>query len=194
MNPIWTFDKGSDTADHGIKLTNDPVMGGLSKSTFNVTEPTLQWEGKVEIVPSLAAPGFCNLETDKTFGDKFPDASADSHLTLLVKSSLPDYKGFKASFGGGSLNPQFKSFKADFFLDADKIDAESGFMRVDIPFTDFSNNWSSYTGEAIVKCSDDESVCPTAKNLQNLQQIGLWAEGVEGDFDLEVLGIYSDTL
>jgi len=103
-NPIWTFDKGSDTADHGIKLTNDPVMGGLSVSTFNVTEPSLLWEGKVEIVPSLAAPGFCNLETDKSHGDEFPDASEDSHLTLLVKSSLPDYKGFKASFGGGSLS------------------------------------------------------------------------------------------
>ena len=58
-----------------------------------------------------------------------------------------------------------------------------------VPFSSFSNNWSSYTGEPIVKCSDDPSVCPTQKNLADISQIGFWMEGVEGDFSFEIESI-----
>jgi hypothetical protein len=73
------------------------------------------------------------------------------------------------------------------------IDEATGFYRVDIPLTEFSNNWSSYTGEAIVKCVDDDSVCPSAKALKKIQQIGFWAEGVEGHFNLDIKGVYVDS-
>jgi len=38
-----------------------------------------------------------------------------------------------------------------------------------VPYTEFSNNWSSYTGEAIVKCVDDDSVCPTEKDKKKVR-------------------------
>lgn len=187
LTPIWEF----KAEDHKIKLLNDPVMGGVSKSTYNLTETgTLLWDGGVEIVPSLSAPGFCNLESGKSF-DKFPDATGDA-ITLLVKSETPDYKGFKFSFAANTFNPQFNSFKADFFIDQSVVDEESGFYRVDIPYNIFSNDWSKYTGEAITKCEDDEKVCPKDKDLKKMQQLGLWAEGVEGHFNLEVMGVYVD--
>ena len=74
------------------------------------------------------------------------------------------------------------------------MDEETGYFKVSVPFTSFSNNWSSYTGEPIVKCSDDESVCPTEKDKAKIQQLGLWAEGVEGDFNLSFLGFYAETI
>jgi len=169
-------------------------MGGQSNSNYTVTDDNfVEWNGDCKIVPSLSAPGFCNLESKKNF-DKFPDASGATHLSMLLKSSTPDYKGFKVSFAANTLNPQFKSFKADFFLNDGVLDEDTGFTKVSVPFEEFSNNWSSYTGEPIVKCSDDASVCPTEKDKQKIQQLGLWAEGVEGEFNLEILGIYAETV
>lgn len=68
-SPLWTFD-GSN--DHKVKLVNDPVMGGQSNSDFTVDDDAdrLNWNGEVKIVPSLSAPGFCNLETSKNYMDK----------------------------------------------------------------------------------------------------------------------------
>jgi hypothetical protein len=43
--------------------------------------------------------------------------------------------------------------------------------EIAIPFTEFSNDWSSYTGEPITKCVDDPSVCPSDKNLQDISQV-----------------------
>jgi len=63
-------------------------------------------------------------------------------------------------------------------------------------FTNFTHSpisWSSLIA-SVCNVIDDESVCPKAENLKDLQQIGIWAEGVGGDFDLEILGVYSDTL
>ncbi|GMH55903.1 hypothetical protein TrRE_jg8414 [Triparma retinervis] len=190
MIPLWTFDGEND---HEIKLTNDPVMGGLSTSNYTVVDNKVEWNGSCEIVPSLKAPGFCNLESKKNF-DKFPDATGATHITLLLASSTPDYEGFKFSFAANTFNPQFKSFKADFFFKDGVEDEETGFTKISIPFTEFSNNWSSYTGEAIVKCVDDESVCPKEKDKAKIQQLGLWTEGVEGDFNLEILGVYAETI
>ncbi len=47
------------------------------------------------IVPSLAAPGFCNLESEKEFTTRFPSAKGTDALLLRVRSSTPEYKGFK---------------------------------------------------------------------------------------------------
>ena len=84
-------------------------MGGLSNSDYSIEDSKyLKWDGEVKVVPSLKAPGFCNLETSKNYFDKFPDATGSTHLTLLVKSTTPDYQGFKVSFAADTINPQFK--------------------------------------------------------------------------------------
>lgn len=176
---LVTFDGNKDTTSRRWILTNDPVMGGVSNSTWTVDDTNQEglWVGGVEIVPSLQAPGFCNLMSAK---QQWPDASGFTHLIVRAKSTIP-YKGFKASFGADTLNLQFKCFKADFTMES-----TGDWEDIYIPFNEFSNDWSSYTGEPITKCSDDPSVCPTEKNLQDIEQIGLWMEGAEGDFHFEL--------
>ena len=83
-------------------------MGGQSNSDYKVDGDLLKWDGEVKIVPSLSAPGFANLETSKNYLDNFPDASGSSHVTLVIKTSTPDYQGFKVSFAANTINPQFK--------------------------------------------------------------------------------------
>jgi len=69
----------------------------------------------------------------------------------------------------------------------------SVFKDVLVPFNTFSNAWSPSTGEPTKKCSDDPNVCPTDKNKADIYQLGLWAEGVAGNFHLEVQKIYATT-
>ena len=172
-----------------------PVMGGVSSSTWKIDTVKTKsaiWNGQVRIVPSLKAPGFCNAETTNWFA-KFNDVSAYSHLLIHAKSSTPHYSGFKVSFAADTLNPQFKSFKAPFNV------TSTEYQTIAIPFSDFSNDWSAYTGRCDTKdptgqqhkcCTKaNPEVCPTVKNLRDISQVGLWTEGVAGKFNLEVLWI-----
>jgi len=104
-------------------------------------------------------------------------------LLLSVKSKVA-YNGFKISLAADTLIPQFFSYKADV-----SIPVSDDFITVYMPFNTFSNKWSAATGEATKKCSDDASVCLTAPHLKHISQIGIWAEGVAGDFDLEIQSI-----
>ena len=162
---------------------NDPVMGGVSNSSISIESDRLAWEGAVEIVPSLAAPGFCL--TYSTGKNDFPDASSFSSLTLKVRSSVP-YSGFKVSFST-LLHPstQFEMFKAD-FPGSFSAAGDGTWQDVSIPFTNFTWSWSSYTGEPIHTCAEDAKYCPTPKDLQTIRAFDVWAEGVEGAFQLDV--------
>ena len=51
---LVTFD-GSST-DHKWHVTNDPVMGGQSKSTFAVEDGVGKFSGTCAVVPFLKAP------------------------------------------------------------------------------------------------------------------------------------------
>ena len=105
---LLSFDGVEETTSQRWILTNDPVMGGVSNSTFEVLDAKNEglWVGDVKIVPSLAAPGFCNLMSDKR---GWPDASGYSHMIIRAKSTIP-YDGFKVSFGSDTLNLQFKVY------------------------------------------------------------------------------------
>ena len=113
-------------------------MGGKSHSNFTIGSQTCTWQGTVEIVPSLSAPGFCNLETPGY--NRFNDASTYSHLVMKLKSDI-DYYGWKVSFAADTLNPQFKSFKSDF-----NITGDGKWHEIAIPWDSFTNDWSDYTG------------------------------------------------
>mmetsp|Transcript_12473 Transcript_12473/g.43656 ORF Transcript_12473/g.43656 Transcript_12473/m.43656 type:complete len:240 (-) Transcript_12473:148-867(-) len=192
---LVTFD-GANGTTFKWKDLNDPVMGGRSSSTWSIDTSAGQahWNGTVRIVPSLKAPGFCNAETTDWIG-KFNDASAFTHLLLRVRTTTPTYGGFKVSFAADTLNPQFKSFKAPFAVPAS---AAGKWTTVAVPFHAFSNDWSSFTGDCATKdpapfhtqhhcCGPQHpEVCPTAKNLRDIQQVGLWTEGVAGAFTLDV--------
>ena len=97
---------------------------------------------------------------------------------LTVRSNTPDYSGFKISFASGALSTTFSCavggsviggrgcYKADF-----KVPAGDDFQEVIVPINSFSDKWSSATGKATVKCSDDASVCPTAEKLKKSKRL-----------------------
>lgn len=184
---LLSFDGTPSTTSKTWSLTNDPVMGGLSYSNYTVNgvDQKMEWTGSVEIVPSLEAPGFCNLMSELK---QWPSASKQTHLMFKARSTVP-YKGFKVSFAADTLSPQFKCFKSDF-----EMSSTGEWEEIAIPFNQFSNNWSSYTGEPIVTCAEDASVCPTDKNLADIKQIGFWMEGGEGKFNFEFANVRAGVL
>ena len=102
--PLATFDGAPSTTFKFVEL-NDPVMGGRSKSTFAVKDGVGVFDGTAAIVPSLKAPGFCNLETTDGLGvfTRGADMSPYSHLLLRVRSTTPAYPGFKVSLAANTV-------------------------------------------------------------------------------------------
>jgi len=192
---LVTFD-GADTTTHAFKTLNDPVMGGQSDGTWTIQGGVGVFDGNVKTVPKLKAPGFIEAwANDGHFVDA-SSAGADGDLVLLVRSSTPEYEGFRVTFAAGALSTMFSCsaggsiigsrgcFKAKF-----SVPAGDTFTEVRVPFSSFSDKWSSATGEQTVTCAKDASVCPTAKDLSKIQAIGLWGEGKTGHLHLEVKSI-----
>jgi hypothetical protein len=98
--PLVTFD-GTKATEHAFHELNDPVMGGKSNATWSLDNQHGYGylDGEVVDVPSLSAPGFVTAYSD----GKFADASSafGGGLTLLVRSSTPEFAGFRASFYAG---------------------------------------------------------------------------------------------
>jgi len=192
VTKIATFDGAKETMWHWRDL-NDPVMGGQSKATWVLANQTGIFDGYTAIVPSLKAPGFCNAETTNGLGvfARGVDLAGTSHVVLKVRHTGAAYAGYKFSFAADTINPQFKSFKAGF-----QIQHPGEWEEVSIPWSDFSNDWSSYTGRCDTidptgtahKCCNSTypEVCPTEKNKKDISQLGFWTEGVEGKFHLEI--------
>ena len=159
-------------------------MGGQSHSTFAVNNSVGVFSGEVKIVPSLKAPGFCNMQADKS---TYPDISMHTHLMLKVRSVGAAFAGWKVAFGPADHSGSFffSSYKADFAING------SAWQVVSIPFTSFSSKWSSYTGEPTTKCSDDKEVCPSAKRLAGITTFEIAAEGAAGKFELEVQKVWA---
>ena len=192
---LVAFDGASKATTFKWNDMNDPVMGGLSTSSFTVDADKKAgvFNGTVRIVPKLKAPGFCNAETSNGLGifSKFNDVSNFTHLMIRCRTTTPSYAGFKVSFAADTINPLFHSFKASF-----NVAAGADWQTIAVPFASFSNDWSSFTGDCSTtdpdgkthKCCSKEhpEVCPTAHNLGHITQVGLWAEGHAGDFHLEV--------
>merc|ERR1712151_321500 len=171
-------------------------MGGKSTGTFNVdTDGKFGiFDGEVVDVPSLKAPGFIKFAAD----GKFPDASsaAAGDLVISVRSTTPDFKGFRISFASGALNAAYACsgggsiplsrgcFKAKF-----SVPAGENFASVRIPLTSFSDKWSPATGDQTKTCAEEKDVCPTAEKLAAIQRIDVWAEGALGKVHLEVQSI-----
>lgn len=156
---------------------NDPVMGGVSfNCTFKVDKSaaTATFEGEVKIVPSLKAPGFCFARTKDTKSSDFADVSSAKNLELVLKNT-GDVQKFHMAFSADTLIRQFKCFKADF-----NTTSSQDFQTVKIPFGSFSNEWSQSTGEPTGKSP------PSKKNLHDIEDLQIWAEGTAGKFHLEI--------
>jgi len=197
---LATFDGSSTSFEWSDQ--NDPVMGGKSTSSFHVEAGAGVFNGTCAIVPSLKAPGFCKISSQSS--EMLQDASAhiNGSLQLRVRSSTPDYKGFKVAFAAKGI-PRTGfipgSFKAGFEL---KNTAE--WQLVSVPFDTFSSDWSAFTGRCDTKdpssfgregkqhhccTAEHPEVCPTADFLSKITDVQVWAEGVVGDFHLEIQAI-----
>jgi hypothetical protein len=170
-------------------------MGGASTSSFTVADKVGIFNGTCAIVPFLKAPGFAKITT--VAGPVFPDASAfiNGGIELRVRSTTPLYTGYKVGFGAKDV-PRTSpygggSFKADFAL-SDSPD----WQVLTVPFDAFSYDWSGFTGECSTKDPDGTQhvccgpehleVCPSTTFLSTLTNVQVWAEGVEGDFHIEI--------
>jgi len=167
---------------------NDPVMGGKSTGTFSVDDSSHVgvFQGSVEIVSFLNAPGFIKAETSK--GESWPDASSCEGIQLSLKSSTPAYKGFRVSFGNKRPKGAFPytyGFKTDLVLDSTTKD----FQTVKLPFDHFTDKWDAGSGDAVVTCAENNEFCPQQEDKKSLYSIAVWGEGVEGKVDLEIQSI-----
>merc|ERR1712198_60652 len=193
---LATFD-GAEGTTFPFETMNDPVMGGVSISTFEVNEEEHFgiFNGTVKIVPSLNAPGFCSMTS---FGEDYNDASStiEGGITLRVRTSSPDYEGFRMVFRGGILSSPLACgfggtapFTNGCYKSLFKVPPGEEFVDVMIPFTNFSDHWDPTNGNHLTECSDDPKVCPTAKALEKIKEITIMGEGVAGDFHLEIVSI-----
>merc|ERR550525_1204490 len=127
LSAVWaaevklaTFDEAKGTTASWRDL-NDPVMGGASTSTFQTTaDKTGIFNGTCAIVGFLKAPGFAKI----TGAAKFADITGYDSIALRVRSSTPNYQGFKVAFaapgiprtsmyGGGSYKAGFNLTRGD---------------------------------------------------------------------------------
>jgi len=193
---LVTFD-GAEGTTFKFYAQNDPVMGGVSTATFEVNEEENFgiFNGTVKIVPSLNAPGFCSMTS---FGEEYNDASStiEGGITLRVRTSSPDYEGFRMVFRGGILSSPLACgfggtapFTNGCYKSLFKVPPGDEFVDVMIPFTNFSDHWDPTTGNHLTECADDPKVCPTANALEKIKEITIMGEGVAGDFHLEIVSI-----
>jgi hypothetical protein len=157
------------------ELVKDPVKGDLSKGDFTISKEYAfaLFNG------TMASGGQCNAETKTSIlhKAKFNAASGYTHLMIYYRSTAA-YDGFKFSLHSRD------SYKAGFNVTSD------GTWRVAaIPFSDFSSGSKA--------CSKTTSeACLTEKKLKDIEQVGLWAEGIAGAFNLQIKWIragYGDT-
>lgn len=169
---------------------SDPVMGGGSSGAFELLSEDVGYgrlSGTVALIPYLGAPGFIKSITCaqqiSSYGicsgeEAFADVSDFDQFTIRVRSSTPDYTGFKLAFGpsGGQFST---GYKQDFSATAE-------WTEVVLPFNDFTSATSPATGEPTKLCKDDPSVCPTQEALSGINELAFWAEGVAGNVSLDV--------
>jgi len=194
---LVTFDGAEETTFAFTEL-NDPVMGGKSTGTWSLGDGFGILDGEVVNVPSLQAPGFIKAQAP----GNFPDVSdfIDGSLVLSVRTTNPDYEGFRVTFVSGAASPNFSCsaggslpLSRGCYKQKFSVPAGDDFTDIKIPFNTFSDKWSSATGEQTTTCADDADVCPTAKKLGNIQMIELWGEGAPGKVRLEVNSISAES-
>lgn len=180
---IATFD-GATTLNW--REQNDPVMGGGSVGTFTIdsVQKVGVMNGTVVNVPRLGAPGFIQAIGSGTV----KDVSSCTNIVLNLKSSSA-YTGYKCSFGS---NANAHMIGKPFYQHGYKAAFQApvgAFGDVVLPFNSFTLDWDDATGQAITTCAQNVTVCPTVAVLQDLQEVVVWAEGVNGDVHVEVKSV-----
>jgi len=187
-----TFDGASGTTFKFVEM-NDPVMGGESNGTWtvNTDQGFAIMNGEVVDVPSLSAPGFIKSYADGTFKDVSADIDGD--LILSVRSTTPEYKGFRVTLAAGTSSPAYACaggssipFSGGCYKATFSVHSNDSFQDIKIPLNQFSDHWSPATGEHTKECSYDKSVCLTSKDLKKIKRVEFWGEGYLGKVHLEI--------
>ena len=173
-------------------VTNDPVMGGVSHSTFTVIDGLGVFAGEVKIVPFLHAPGTCQSEAAK-----FAPLNCTGFDAIEIKlASNGPLKQFQASWGGpfvpepaGSPHYRRKAYKATFNVTGNGV-----LETLLVPMAAFSSSYSTYTGactdHGAVCCSPQHpEVCPSPKTKSAITDFGIDAQGTVGKFELRIKSI-----
>ena len=173
-------------------------MGGKSTGTFSISaNNTAIFDGTVNIVPALKAPGFIEAWADDSHKHPYADVSAaiNGNLLLEVRTDTPTFQGFHLSFAAGALVPNLSCasggsfplsggcFKAPFTVPKT---APGAFTTIKIPFSSFTDHWSPSTGKPTKKSP------PTAKALSKIQALGFWGEGSQGKLHLEIKSVSAE--
>merc|ERR1712151_25407 len=143
----------------------------------------------------------------------FADITGYESIALRVKSSTASYKGFKIEFTAPGI-PKTSTFSGGSFKANFNLSATSDWQVVEVPLAQFSYDHSDYTGRCDTKdpksffhpkgqqhyCCDKSGlqpskpeVCVDSKYLKQIDSLGVWAEGVAGDFNLEIDWIGAST-
>ena len=127
------------------------------------------------------------------------DALSDKmdSISLISKGAL---KAFKTSWSGKFVpkdptchHPgcQYEpgEFKAGF-----NVTGTGEMERIVVPMTEYTSSWSDFTGgchdHGAVCCSAAHpEVCPDAKALSAVTQVGIWGEGTAGQFELDIKSV-----
>lgn len=192
LTKLATWDGAAATSALEWRKVVDPVMGGRSVANYSVSaQGTALFAGTCNIVPSLKAPGFANIRG--TAKGSLADISDADNMALKLRSSTPTYTGFKIEFGAPGAD-----YKSEFNL-TNTVE----WQVVEVPFGFFSSDTSAYTGRCDSKdpsifgkqhyCCPESGytpskpeVCVDRTYLNKINSIAVLAEGVEGDFDLEI--------
>jgi len=198
---VVTFDGASGTTASWVDI-NDPVMGGGSTSSFKVTDDkTLVFNGTCAIVKFLQAPGFAKIIGSASYAD----ITGYDGIKMRVRSSTPDYAGFKLGWAAPGI-PKTSRFGGASYKAGFKLQDTTDWQIIEVPMTQFSYDWSGYTGRCDTKdpdslfakgaqhyCCDKSGltpskpeVCVDQKYLSQVKDFEIWAEGVQGDFNIEI--------
>jgi Complex I intermediate-associated protein 30 (CIA30) len=178
-----------DPPTHEWRVLNDPVMGGRSTGSFSVNDHGIGiFSGQVRNVPFLHVPGF--IQARSIANEPYPDISSCTAFELSVRTTQPDYTGYRCSFGTRHA-PNGKRFAYGYKVHFTIPSSENGeFHSIRLPFNAFTDAWDDATGDPIHECNitdvQDSIYCPDEAALRNIQTISVWGEGVLGDVSIEI--------
>eukprot|EP00931_Biecheleriopsis_adriatica_P066499 TRINITY_DN40842_c0_g1_i1.p1 TRINITY_DN40842_c0_g1~~TRINITY_DN40842_c0_g1_i1.p1 ORF type:complete len:323 (-),score=54.47 TRINITY_DN40842_c0_g1_i1:73-1041(-) len=171
-----------DSFDGSVKLKweqeTDDVMGGSSNGSFTHHGKSNIFQGECNTLPAPRTAGWFSVAANLSPAP----LNGCQGIAITARTNLP-YLGFRLSFGTDKWYSK-EGYKAVFTVPTGKE-----FTSVQIPWEDFTRAWDDATGKPEMACAHDTSVCPTFVQLQNIQKLKLWAEGVAGPFHLEVESI-----
>ena len=201
LTKLATFDTAPSTTYHWSDL-NDPVMGGKSTSTFAIDTANKigVFNGTCALIPFLHAPGFAKITTSGS-SNTFADISSylNGFLELRVRSSKPQYGGYRVAFAAKNV-PRTSMYGGGSFKAGFNLTDSTDFQIVKVPFNTFSYDWSGFTGRCDTKdpngkqhhCCNNDKYCPTKGFLSTITDLEVWAEGAQGDFQLDIDYIGAD--